>query len=171
MPSFGNSLNWNIRYRGDLEAETGDSFGLYRKPKAIPPLKVDVQSSLLAVGIASGSADPDWYLGGYVKCLFKFKPSSTSNFQNRIDNSNDQKEVRLGYLSLIDFTFWGVNNLELEIAFRPYLTAVYVEVWEYSEDPSGVYRPPRSDPYTAGEDLKAIRALLSQQELNVNIIP
>lgn len=171
MPSFGNSLNWNIRYRGDLQAETGNSTGLYRKPKPIPSLKVDVQSSLLAVGISSGSADPSWYLGGYVKCLFKFKPSSTSNFSNRIDNSNDQKEVRLNHLSLIDFTYWGVNSLELEIVFRPYLTAVYVEVWEYSEEASGVFRPPKSDPYTAGEDLKAIRALLSQQEYNVTIIP
>lgn len=170
MLELANNLNWNLRFRGSFNAATGDESGTYVRPDPIPPLSIDIKSPILAIGVGSETAKPGWFRGAFANVRFKFKPSSTSTFQSRMEVASDRQTCRLGYLSLIDFTSWGISNLELQLAFPFYLKDVYVEIWEYSFNLTGEFKPPQDNHYAMAEDLKAIRAYFENKTFDLRIV-
>lgn len=164
-----NRLNWNLAFRGDYTVKTGDAIGDYLKPEPISSIEISLKSPLLAVGIGSTKAKPTWYKGGWASLILDFTPSSTGKFPARIDPGKDRQILRLGYYTLLDFTYWGVAKYAIQINFPRYFKDVYVEVWEYSESVEGIFRPPSTDSYSQAEDLKAIRAFLENREFNVTL--
>ena len=164
-----NRLNWNLAFRGDYKAATGDAIGDYLKPEPIPPIEISLKSPLVAIGIGSTKAKASWYKGGWASLILPFTPSSTGQFPAKVDPAKDRHVLRLGYYTLLDFTYWGLANYSVQIKFPYYFKDVGVEVWEYSESVEGVFRPPSTDPYSQAEDLKAIRAFLENKEFDVTL--
>lgn len=163
MLGLYNRLNWNLAFRGDY---TRAELPI---PPPIPPIEVSLKSPLLAVGIGSNKAKPTWYKGGWASLILPFTPSSTGKFRARVDPATDRKMLRLGYYTLLDFTYWGVANYLIQVRFPAYFEDVGVEIWEYSENTEGIFRPASTDPYSQSDDLKAIRAFLENREFEVTL--
>lgn len=161
MLGLYNRLNWNLAFRGEYtRAELSP-------PPPIPPILLSLKSPLLSIGIGSKSAQPHWKRGGWANLVLPFTPSSTGRFPARVFPSKDAKFLRLGHYTLVDFTYWGIANYQVEVNFPKYFDDVGVEVWEYSENTEGVFRPPSTDPYSQAEDLKALRAFLENKEFDL----
>lgn len=169
MLGLYNRLNWNLAFRGEYAGETIQVTGGYIPPQPIPPIEVSLKSPLLAVGIGSTKAKPTWYKGGWASLILPFTPSSTGKFPAKVDPSRDRHILRLGHYTLLDFTYWGIANYSIRINFPRYFKDVGVEVWEYSENTEGVFRPASTDPYSQSDDLKAIRAFLENREFDVTL--
>lgn len=167
MLGLSNHLNWNLSFRQTFTGKRGDALGEYLKPTPIPPISISIKSPLLLVGIGSESAKPSWYKGAYATLLLPISPSSTSQFLARVDTYRDRMICRLGYLTLLDFTYWSTPSYQLQLHFPRYIEDVFVEVWEYSENVEGIFTPASTDQYSQANDVKAVRAYLESREFEV----
>lgn len=162
-------LNWNIKYRNNLSGTREGPLGQYLKPEKIPPIRLDLRSPLIAIGIGAIEAKPDWFLGCYASLLHNITVSSTSNFLSFVNDTANNIKCRINYLNLIKFDHYGNQRSTLQLDFPKYIHDVYVEIWEYSEDSRAVFNPPSTDPYSWAEDLKSIKVFQQGGEFNLEI--
>lgn len=93
---------------------------------------VSLNSNVLLVGSQSNSAKKHWYLGARISQYLYVSPSAGSNFIQGVE-AQEQKRIRLGNLTLVNFKDYGVYPYVLAIEIPYWLEDAYVEVWEYNQ--------------------------------------
>lgn len=124
---FGNSLNWNLIARLNLEAfKASSNPDIYAK---IPEKAIIVNSRILMVGCRSRSAKPKWWLGCRASKRLLISPSSTSDFPAIV--YTEQYPCPLNVLTLVKFSTDGPFPYLLVLDIPHWLTHLYLEVWGY----------------------------------------
>lgn len=124
---FGDTLNWNLVTRLDLEAiKVSDKPEVYGR---IPARSVLVDKRILMVGCRSRSARSHWWLGCRASKRLLISPSSTSEFIALA--YTEQRPCPLNTLTLIKFEPDGPFPYLLHLDIPRWLTHLYIEVWAY----------------------------------------
>lgn len=124
FPNFGDSLEWNLVSRQTLSNPVVIG-GFLR----LPPIIKEIEGShLLIIGVASSSARPSWYRGGWARQFLDFSPSSTSVFPRGVQAVSHQ--LALGTLNCLTFAK-ETPKWTLEVTFPVYFRDVICEIWRY----------------------------------------
>lgn len=124
---FGDTLNWNLVVRLDLEAvKVSDKPETYGR---IPARSVLVDKRILMVGCRSRSAPSRYWLGCWASKRLLISPSSTSDFMALAHT--EQRSCPLNTLTLIKFDRDGPFPFLLLLEIPKWLKHLYIEVWAY----------------------------------------
>lgn len=134
---FGDTLNWNLVSRLDLEAvKVSANPEIYG---TIPSRTLSVDRRILMIGCRSRSAKSRWWLGCRVAQRLMISPSSQSDF---VALSETQRfNCGLNTLTLVKFDYDGPYPYLLIIDIPRWITHLYIEVWKYTGPDEGSIQP------------------------------
>lgn len=128
ITTFGDSLNWDILYRGTEEAIPDILY--YGGHRPIPPREISSSARIFIVGIASSQAKPTWRLGGFLSAEIPISPSSTTQIPGGTEFFQDK--IPYGKRKLIELPFYEPPSIKLVIQPPKWFKDVYIEAWYYS---------------------------------------